>query len=687
MTDLLTLDFETFYSSEYSLDKLSTEAYIRDPRFKTVLCGTKFNDEHAFWTQAATLKHFFASLDWANIIVICHHAHFDGAILAWHYGIRPAMFIDTLSMSRLLDGPKAGHRLDLLAQRYGLPPKGDFVDHAKGKHFSDLNPDERHAYGAYCCNDVELTYQLAQIFIPQIPIDELRLIDINIRMFTEPIFRGNADLLWKAASAEHTRKIGLLRRIGQLCQRCWGSGRDPQMSFSASGPCDTCGGSGVDKKVVGSSNKFADLLRQFGVEPAQKLGKPNPDGSPKLIYAFARTDPAMQALLEDPEEEIRFLAEARIAVKSNIVETRTEKFAACAERGPMPVYLAHAGAHTFRPSGGDGMNWLNMSKHNAARPEMMVLRQSIQAPPGYKIVAADSSQGEARILAWLAGQHDLVQAFAEGRDVYSEHASTVYSRPVDRKRVKEDYIPGQLGKISILSMGFGAGWYKTAMELLKGLLGAPPIQFTAKDMETLAVDPSRFLNNPKNVTLVETMPSRLELNDRLIHCAVTHALVQRYRKRYECIPAYWDHMNEVINAMIIGRGMAFGAHGIMRTGEECIWMPNGLALRYRGLQRDDNGEATYFNGRERTRLHGPMLTENCVQSLHRQIVAAQLLEIAQAGIKVALWPYDEIVAVVPEDAADVALEFMLQTMRKAPPWATGLPLASEGGIGSTYAEC
>lgn len=335
------------------------------------------------------------------------------------------------------------------------------------------------------------------------------------------------------------------------------------------------------------------------------------------------------------------------------------------------------------------MNFLNMSKFNAKRPEMMVLRQSIKAPPGHKIVAVDSSQGEARILSWLAKQDDLTEAFRQGRDVYSEEATTLYGRHVDRKNIKEDYIPGQVGKVVILRSGFGAGWYKSSMEFLKGALGAPPIQFTIKDMESMGVDPSRFLNNPKKVALVVSMPSRLKLNDRLIHCAVVDTLVNRYRQKYQAIcgkQGFWALMETAINCMISGEEMVFGAHGVMRIGKECVYLPNGLKLNYRGIERS-NDEASYFDGRERTKIYGSLLTENVVQTLHRLIVAEQMLKIADAGIRVALWPYDEVVSVVPEDAADVAKDYMIQVMKTSPDWATGLPLAAEGGIGNTYAEC
>jgi hypothetical protein len=670
--DLISLDMETYYAQDYTLNSMTTEAYVRDPRFEEILCSFKINDTKAFWLLPERAKLFIENdIDWADTALVTHHAHFDGLILSHHHGVKPAMHIDTLSMARVLDGPKAGNSLHDLCIRHGIGTKGDYVTFAKGKHLSDFDAGEIRAYGDYGVNDVEKTYLLAQKFLDQMPLEELMVIDQVIRCFTEPVFVADEAKLRAAVVSEKQRKIDMLRHLGLICPHCDGAG------------CKKCDGTGVDKKTIGSNERLVELFRALGAEPGTKLGKPNPDGTPKRIWAFAKTDPAMQELLEDEDEAVRLVAEARIAVKSSIIETRAERFADMASRGSMPVYISYGAAHTFRMGGGDKMNWLNISsKHNENRPELSVIAASIQAPPGYKIVSADSGQGEARICAWVAGQHDLIEAFAQGRDVYSEHASTIYGRPVDRKKVKADFIPGQLGKVSILGMGFGMGWYKASMELLKGMLGAPPIQFTTEDMQTLGVDPTKFLNNSKMVTRVSEMPSRLDFNARLIHCAVTHALVNRYRTKMDRIVAYWELMDRVIDAMIAGREMVFGAHGIMRTAKDKIWMPNGLAMRYDGIERDGAGQASYWNGRERVKVHGSKIVENTVQSLHYCIVSRQLLDISKL-LRVALTTYDDVVCVVPEDAAEDALAFMNQALSTTPDWATGLPLIGEGKIGVT----
>lgn len=658
--DTLGLDFETYFSDEYSVKKLGTEPYVRDPRFETILCSVKINDAPAFWLLPDRLRHFFDNeVDWENTAAIAQHAHFDGLILSHHYGHKPAMWIDTLSMARVIDGPKAKNSLAELAIRHNVGVKGDATRWAKGLHAADFTAQQTREYGHYCNHDNELTYRLANIFLAQIPARELRLIDLTIRMFTEPRFVGNTKLLAGAVESEAARKQALLDSLA------------------------------LDKSQFTSKEKFSELLKACGVEPPTK---PSPtSGLP--IYAFAKTDPGMQELLEHDEELVRVLAETRLSATSNIIQTRAQRFHDASVRGPMPVYLRYAGAHTYRWSGGDGTNYQNMTSQSATRPEMLVLKQAHEAPPGYKIVSADSSQIEARVTAWLAGQHDLVTAFREKRDVYSEFASVIYNRMIDRKKNKDDFIPGMLGKVSILGLGYGMGWYKFSLELLKGMLGAPPIQFTMKDIETLGIEPSRFLNNPHYTKRVDEMISRLEFNDLLVHCVVAEHIVNLYRAKNAAIAGVpktqnvglWGTCDMAINAMLSGQEFRFGPNGLLRTAGESIVLPNGLSLNYRGLQAE-NGQASYFNGRTRTKIYGSLLTENLSQALARIIVADQMLDVADVGYNPITMTHDQFAVLAPSEDAPGVLQFMLETMSSEHPYFPGLPLAAEGGFGATYGE-
>ncbi len=661
--DILTADAETYFDSEYSLSKMTNEAYIRDPRFEVLIWGFKFNAQPSFWVLPERAEQFIREeVDWPNTALLSHHAQFDAAILYWKYGVSPGFILDTIPMSSIVDGPKVPHDLGSCLRRHNLGVKRvEVLGMAKGKHLEDFSRDELHNFTSYCMEDCDGEYALAQLYLPQCTEQQLKLIDLKTRMFTEPVFQGDVALLEQAVLAEQERKAALLAKCG------------------------------YDKSLFSSSDKFAQILKLHGRAAPTKLGKPNPDGSPKTIFAFAKTDPGMQELLEDQDEDIRFLAETRLSVKSTIIETRAQRFLDCARRGPLPVYIKSNGTHTQRASAGDGMNWMNLTSVNKANPQMTVIKRSIRAPEGCKVVSADSSQIQARLTAWLAGQQDKVEAFAQGRDVYSEFATRIYGRPVDRKkRPEEDFIPGQVGKISELSFLFQQGWYTAAFNFLKGHLGAPPIQFTERDMVAMQIDPTRFLNNPKNVETVSQMPSRLEMGDRLIHCAVTNGIVQLWRQSNRQISdsktGLWSTMEGVINAMIRGERVHFGPRGVLYTEKECIVAPSGARLNYPGLQRSDSGEATYWDGRSRVHIYGGSATNNVAQLLEQEIVGAQMIAIHEAGYKVATECYDNIVCVVPEEFAEQCRDFMAATMKQRPVWGQDIPLASDSGIGDTWYE-
>ena len=132
---LITLDFETYYSKEFSLTRLPTEEYIRDARFETIGVAIKVDDQPAKWFTGAReeLHKHLLTYDWRNSALLCHNTMFDGAILSWLYGITPAFMFDTLCMARAIHGVDAGGSLKALAERYEIGVKGEEVIAAEGK--------------------------------------------------------------------------------------------------------------------------------------------------------------------------------------------------------------------------------------------------------------------------------------------------------------------------------------------------------------------------------------------------------------------------------------------------------------------------------------------------------------------------------------------------------------------------
>jgi hypothetical protein len=648
---LAILDFETFYSTEYQLKKLTTESYVRDPRFQVIGAGVRI-PETGFrrWFEADEFGEWVADQDWSQLDTLAHHAHFDNAILTWHFGVRPRRIWDTLSMARALHGVDVGGSLAVLAQHYEVGTKGDEVLNALGKRRSDFTPEEWLRYGEYCLNDVDLTWALFGKMRPSFPEDELELIDHTVRMFTEPVLTLDRPRLEKYLAFEQTRKQELLDRIG------------------------------ATRDLLLSNDKLKAKFEELGVECPMKDGKKGP------IPALAKSDAGFQDLLEHERDDIRYLAEARLAVKSTINETRTGRLLGIAERGPLPVYLRYSGAHTGRDAGGDKINPQNFQRGGE-------IRACITAPDGSVVLEADSAQIEARGNGWLSGHTALVEAFAQNRDVYSETASGIYGRKIDRKANPEDEVPGQVGKSSTLGLGYGMGYAKFAGVLLAGPFGAPPIQFGREMMDQLGIRLGDFLENPYNVKRVREMRTRLAFEDLLVHCAITEEIVRRYRANNAPIVNLWRALDGWLPLM--ESGDTGGAHLNLAAWpvKDGIRLASGRRIRYSGLRRHTNDwgktEYTYRASKRKPfeKLYGAKILENIDQALARDLVFSQALSIhRETGRKPVLRTHDSLTYVVRETEAEAVLACVMANMRRVPKWAEGWPVNVEGGFGPNLAE-
>jgi DNA polymerase I-like protein with 3'-5' exonuclease and polymerase domains len=598
---LITLDFETYYSKDYSLTKMTTESYIRGPEFEVIGVGVQIDDSSPRWFSGSyeDTAEFLGQFDIENNALVAHNAAFDCAILSWRFGIKPKFIFDTLSMARPLHALTVGGSLAKLTEHYGLGAKGTEVVNAMGKRRADFSPSELAAYGDYCINDVDLTYRLFKLLAKDYPKPEMLIIDMMIRMFTEPVLTLDEAVLKKHLAEVQDKKAKLMEMIA--------AGTEDLMS----------------------NDKFANALRGFGVEPPTKISA----RTGKVAYAFAKTDTDFKALLEHPDEQVQNLVAARLGVKSTIEETRTESFIAISQRGPLPILLNYYGAHTGRASGGDKINLQNL-------PRGGTLRKSISAPQGYVLIACDSAQIEARTVGWLAKQEDLTTAFSQGEDIYSLFASEVYGRPVTKDT---DPQARHVGKTAILGLGYG--------------MSAPKFQLTLKN------------GKPP-----------MDLSD-----AECQRVVELYRRKYANIPRLWKASNTLLIAMYEGREYSI-CDGLVVSEGQRLKLPNGLYLNYPGLHTEDGKNFAYRQRREVIKVYGAKLVENITQALARIIVFDQMLAISKR-YKVVLTVHDEVVIVVPENEAEQAKQFMVETMSRTPSWGTGLPIACEAAIGKTYGDC
>lgn len=270
------------------------------------------------------------------------------------------------------------------------------------------------------------------------------------------------------------------------------------------------------------------------------------------------------------------------------------------------------------------------------------LKKAVMAPEGHAIIDCDSSQIEARMLAWMAGQEDLVQAFAKGEDVYKIMASRIYGVPIEEVTSPQRFI----GKTVILGSGYGLG-HKKFHEFMKAA------------SVVMSLDEARHI-------------------------------IYTYRETYPMIPKLWEAGDRCLAAVVDGQTTSYGRPGVVRLAFGMFHTPIGLPLKYHQLRRhtkpDGNTEFLYTSRTGRTSIWGGKFTENIIQHLARAVIGEQLLKIAKR-YKVVLTVHDAIACIAPKEEAEEARAYVEQCMRWVPAWAPGLPLNCESGMGENYGEC
>lgn len=662
----LTLDFETYYDKEINLKKMTTQAYVMHPQMEVLMVSAKFNEEPVQIIDGEQIPAFFATVDWSNTAVIAHNAVFDGSILYWRYGVRPAMLIDTMSMAQALGVPTIAGSASLatcirLLQEagYAVPPKGTEVLDALGKRRADFTPQQWAAYREYCKNDTDITWFLFKVLRQYLTDEEMRFQDIILRCYTEP--RLTVDL----PTVEYELNRCRTYKSEQLAEVCkmFGTTQD---NLSA---------------LLRSNDKFAEVLRSIGgvTEEEAEQGKSGTfiiptkvsEKTGKTTWALGKTYVAFKELCEHEDPKVQAVCQARLAAKSSIDETRCLKFLEYGSYGFLPMGYKIGGAHTNRMSGGSAGS-ANMQNLPSGRREGQsdLLRRSIIAQGNSVIVNYDASQIECRVLAYVANQTDVLGVFASGGDVYSFAASKIHGIPYqeiidgrkssDPETAHKYSMMRQYGKTATLALGYGQG---------------------AQGFQKYAL-----VNTGINMTMDESATT-----------------VRAWRDANGFITGFWRMCDQALATMVAGGQMYFGgADGKMffADGNRYIFgrkvagirMPNGLWLNYPNLRADFTNprRPQYFydkcgyNGKPlETKVYSGLVAENITQALAFAVMKTQAVWIAQY-YPIVMNTHDEWCIVVPREQAEVAADYMHRCMCTAPDYIQGIPLASEGGWAQSY---
>lgn len=659
---VVTLDFETYFSSKdkYSLTNMGPLEYVRDPRFYVQCVSIRIDKGETYVIEAehgmdSKVLHALG-LERSDTITVGHNLNgFDCLVLSDHYGIRPNMLVDTIPMMHWLGLSRImsrSHKALTALLKHGIKQAGTVVSDSK-RTKEEFTPEEWKFFLQYCHDD---TLQCSENFFSMLPFmtaDALKLMSLTAKMATEPAFIPNSNMLKDYANDLTAQSEQALAKLQHF------------LHFDS-----------VDDmlRAIRSRSKFPELIANVGGACPMKWS----EKQQKEIPAISKTDLDFTKLLQSDNEKVRLLVQTRLEQNSSIQMSRTQSLLNFADK-PIPIMLSVLNAHTGRYTAGnegksDGLNFQNLSKRD---PTKLALRKALQAPQGYKVVACDSSQIEARILAWVSGQNDLVEQFMTGRDPYAEMASKIFHVPAqdihDAAKSSSDPRHNQyktyrnVGKTCVLSAGYGVGAQKFSDTLLRTKVHLDP-------------DPAKHQEMAQQA----------------------HAI---YRQSAGAIVQFWrvcDKVAQVLTASTqLGEYGKFGAHNefsygraivpLSQTNCAYIAMPNGYRIWYPNLRFELEGDRNvmlydrYVHGKVvPNHIYGGGVTENVCQSLAFMMLGWQACRMADAGIPLKANIHDAWIAVVPDADAERTKELMEKIMSSTPDWLAGFPVGCEAEIGTDF---
>ena len=682
---LVALDFESFFSTKdgYTLTKIGPISYIRDSRFSAQLMSYIVTDASTMtYDRVRVAEHdnipavlAALKLDAPDVVTVAHNGNgFDFLILSEIYHVVPRIAIDTMCMERWTGVSRIQNEsLKSMAKFFQCGEKVEGTVISDGRNWpEDFTPDERTAFIQYCRNDTEQCFLSFKAMLPFMTADALLFSSITAKMACNPVLRLDDDML--------------TAYLNELSDKVTKARNDINKMFMFKSDEDFL-------KAIRSSASFVKMLELLGRKPPMKYsvaksetkrkkleaeGKTNLSEEDYAVYtpALAKSDLDFVAMASDADERVALLVRTRLENNSSIQRSRAETFHALAKSGrPMPVMLNAFRAHTSRYTAGnsegssDKLNLQNLSKRD---PSQLTLRKAVQAPEGMALVACDSSQIEARILAYVANETELVDAFRRGADPYADLAEKIFQIPSEKihkgaksgdKKLKAYR---NVGKTGILSAGYGVGWRKYADTLLR-----------------------------QGVRLSSDIDQHYEM---------AHHAHNVYRASNPNIVAFWDTCQTVIKALYLGYSGEFGGPNdnifqysvapiCGRDDVPTIIGPNKYTLRYFKLScevSEKNNREEYYYTRVKgkselkTKIYGGALAENLCQYLAFALLQWQACRMTEQGIRLIANIHDSFLAICPEDEAEHTKSIMESCMSSVPDWLGDFPVACEAEIGKDY---
>lgn len=655
MTDFLSIDFET--ASLADLKKVGAATYAKHPSTRVLCMAWAFNHEPVqvwregevfpqrvldhvargglvrgwnlsfeFWVWNYVLRRLNRTGALAGFPALKREQLEDTMAAAAYWGLPLSLDQAGQAAGVSITKDKDGHALMMRMCR----PRGYDKDTGEPTWWHKDDPDRFDRLCAYCRRDVE-TERAVQLAIPPLPDDE--------------------KLVWQADHRINTRGVAL---DTELVQKLRDLATDASKRVNVEIQVRTNG----EVKTVTSSAALLAWLRNNTAYPydnlrkdtvAARLEEPGVSDAERAVLELRADGAKTSAAKLDSMLLAGGMGQGRYKRVSGLLQYygafRTGRWAGRLiqpQNMPRGSIKNIESALDFVLAGGQ-IDFVEALFGPAMQVVSAGLRGCIVAEPGNKLVVADFSQIEARVIAWLAGQQDALNVFRSGQDIYVYTANQIGSN--DR----------QLGKVLVLACGFG-------------------------------MSASKF----RDTAATYGLDLDMETAER--------AVGAWRRTNSQIVNLWWDY--DRVARDVIARGpnskpVKVGeVQFAMWQGHLLVRLPSGRTLCYRdaklipgdrGMDISYMGVNQYTRKWERTRTYGGKIAENVTQAVARDVMRDAVLAAENKhDIPVILLVHDEIIGEVPEADADAKLQALLSLMHAPPDWALGLPVAGTGWLGDRY---
>jgi len=618
----LALDFESFYDTTLSLKKMGVQEYLS----QTEVYLVSAYDGNGL--SRVCHPNEFNWLDLHGRTIVSHNANFDAQVFTHLQQkgvipriVKPAEWNCTANLAAYCGAPRG---LEGACRHFfGITASKDIRKRLRGKHWDLLKPEFRAQVIEYALNDSKNCWRIWQEYSEKWPALERLFSLLTLSMCAYGV-QLDAEQLEESRSILDSQKMAALDKIP------W----RPPLSYAC----------------------FKQACDQEAITPPKSL---------------AMADEECDAWMEMYSGRFPWVEAMRNYRRCNILNRKIDKMLS-RQRGDgrMPFELKYWGSHTGRDSGSGGVNMQNLPHGELYGVD---LRSAIVAPPDMRLIVADLSQIEARILLTLVKDELTLDLIRGGQSPYEAHARATmgFSEPILPKTIGTY----RLAKARVLALGYGAGWRKfNIMAYLPVYLGRDAARVFSEPVSKsdVAAFSEYLLRNEKDKATREKWHNRTqELETEWTNAWL---IVNAYRKSNPRIVSLWGQIDGEIRKAV-GQDWDFK-------------LPNGRSLRYRSIKETKENDLTCSiirGDKEITvKIYGARIVENIVQAIARDIFMEACLRVHDAGYRIIMRIHDELVAEVLARVAEEARLQIESLMGASPAWLDRCPVSAEAKITEKY---